>query len=201
MVHGRRGFTLIELLVVIMVIVLLMALVIPAIGLARRKGQEARTRAALMEIQAGISKFQVFNSRLPEGSVSGAPDFAAGKASASYQNLFDGGWTATHIKADEVAENATLLLWQLASVDNENFGKQSPYRGEGATKDLLVDTWDKPIVYRPFSLYPFAAGASIDPINSDSPPNPDSYQLWSYGYARLNNNGVDGSDDISTWKK
>jgi prepilin-type N-terminal cleavage/methylation domain-containing protein len=193
----RRGFTLIELMVVISVIVLLMALIIPAIGLARRKGLETKTRSTLMQIEAGIGKFKTENARLPEDSVIDQVMYPGKK----YLHLFTApGYAAKDIDKAAIEQNAAYLLSDLATVDNENFGKQSPYRGStGTTSNLLVDAWDKPVVYRPFSLYPFATGTGMDAINSESPPNPDSYQLWSFGYARLNDNGE--KDDIATWKK
>ena len=190
----RRGFTLIELLVVISVIVVLMALIIPAIGLARRKGQETNTRSALMQIQAGISKFATFNAGIPEIPLGEPPG-------TTYHALFDPDkYAPQQIKTGEVSKNSEWLLAHLSTVDNENFGKQSPYRGKDvSTSNMLVDIWGKPFAYRPFAKYPFDSDAPEGDINSDEPPSPDSYQLWSFGYARLNNNGTD--DDISSWTK
>ena len=90
--------------------------------------------------------------------------------------------------------NATALYAALLTVDRETF-RDGP---------ILMDPYQHPVHYRPAKAYPFTSGGSVY-LDSDDPPNADSYQLWSIG-----SNGVDDAsgtttkgeygDDIVTWK-
>jgi prepilin-type N-terminal cleavage/methylation domain-containing protein len=54
----RGGFTLIELLVVISIIVLLIALLLPAVQAARQRLQETRTRSDIDQLSSGLQAFK-----------------------------------------------------------------------------------------------------------------------------------------------
>lgn len=56
-IKGRAGFTLVELLVVIVIIGLLLALIFPAIGSARRKVNEARVTVDIKNLESAVTAF------------------------------------------------------------------------------------------------------------------------------------------------
>ena len=63
--HRRAGFTLIEILVVIIVISLLLALLVPAVGGARRKVNEARVATEIKNLEAAITTFKGMHGMEP----------------------------------------------------------------------------------------------------------------------------------------
>ena len=65
---GRRGFTLIELLVVIGVIVILVALLLPAIGMVRSQARSSECRAHLAQIGVALKEAKRLRPRPVEAS-------------------------------------------------------------------------------------------------------------------------------------
>jgi len=62
---ARRGFTLVELLVVIGIFVVLMALLMPALSVAREKAVQANCLSNLRQIGAAFAMYEAENRRLP----------------------------------------------------------------------------------------------------------------------------------------
>jgi len=89
----------------------------------------------------------------------------------------------------DAASNSGALLTALRSVNSEDFRDSQ-----------LLDPWGSPIRYRPAKAYPFTAGnTNPDDIDSETPPQQDSYQLWSIGPDKKDQHGQ--GDDIVQWKK
>jgi prepilin-type N-terminal cleavage/methylation domain-containing protein len=195
MPQRRTGFTLIELLLVIAIIAVLAALLIPMIGYAKRLAKESKCQAQLGTIKASLALFKDANGSIP-GESNGSDD---------YKTTFKSGTTTyktvTQLTSTDWNAIANLLLAQLQSVDRDNFrdisSLRDPYTGGAAAANVFR--------YRPAKFYPLEKGVSPI-IDSDNPPNPETYQLWSAGFDGKDQYGENDvttgrkSDDITNWK-
>lgn len=68
--HPRRGFTLVELMVVIVVVSILMALILPAIGRARITANEAKVMTEINQLASSIGAFKAKYGVEPPSSIS-----------------------------------------------------------------------------------------------------------------------------------
>ena len=76
--HIKTGFTLIELLVVISIIALLIAILLPALGAARRSAANADCLSRMRSIGVAVTAYEVENKGfLPRGHGGNDPAFAS----------------------------------------------------------------------------------------------------------------------------
>jgi prepilin-type N-terminal cleavage/methylation domain-containing protein len=199
----RHGFTLIELLLVLSIIAALAGLLLPIIGSARSKAREAKCNAQLAMVKASLSQFKDANGMFPEkGTLSS-------NTAISYLTVFTQGTStggrATYKKASAVGdagwESAATILWeQLRTVDRDNYPSVDTLRDPftGGTKAKLLR-------YRPAMYYPLLKATDTPAlIDSEDPPNPDSYQLWSAGHDgkdQVTLTNTEKNDDLPNWKK
>ena len=106
-------------------------------------------------------------------------------------------WEGGAFNSNDVADNARVLYLNIQKYSSDHFNDHN----HKTVKDgKIIDIWGGTYVYRPYTVYPWEE--NITGAHSDTPPNPDSYQLWSYGYDRRNNvlNTQATGDDICNWK-
>jgi prepilin-type N-terminal cleavage/methylation domain-containing protein len=197
----RTAFTLVELLVVISVIAVLAGLLIPMIGYARTSAKVAKGEAQLGTLKASLALFKDANGHYPEKDGTG-PDEVFAKTFTNAGATGAGKYkTAEQVGSTGWNRIAESLLMQLQTVDRDNYrtidSLRDPFSG-GGTKGHVVR-------YRPAKFYPLLEAApAVRTIDSEDPPNPDSYQLWSAGPDGKDQYGdrVDGkkSDDLANWK-
>lgn len=189
---GRRGFTLIELLVVLLVIAILAGLLFPIVGIARGAGQKAKTTSIVQNAASALIRYRSLNGSYPDAGIQ--------VLDTDDQAVDLGATDETWSGAEDAAR--AILGAALMRADNDNFGPGSPHMratdtGLGEVR-LVVDAWEKPLNYRPFTRYDWDDGAAA-PIDSADPPKPDSFQLWSAGPDGLDDRGQD--DDIGNWER
>jgi prepilin-type N-terminal cleavage/methylation domain-containing protein/prepilin-type processing-associated H-X9-DG protein len=87
MISSRRGFTLVELLVVIGVLVLLMALLTPAVQKVRAAADKLRCANNLKQFGIALHHYHIDHRRFPPGLVSESDDLADGDSTGFTQLL------------------------------------------------------------------------------------------------------------------
>ena len=113
-------------------------------------------------------------------------------AALNQYRLLNGAYPTTTSPVVPTA-GAAVPVAALASVDADSFGANGAHITNGAVRD----PWGNPIMYRSFEEYPYGTG-TVPPMDSATPPNSDSYQLWSHGPNGIDERGE--GDDITNWK-
>lgn len=198
----QRAFTLIELLTVIAIIVMLMGLALGGVSLARRSAQRARSVATIAAVAAAVDQYRNLNNVWPEALHIGnavaehprAPEeLRSRRYQEVYQQVFAPGnrvRLATDIAPEEWRAVNAALAWQLADLAHEHL-----------KRGLFLDAWEEPLRYRPARWYPWQEGARAR-IDSEQPPHPETFQLWSCGPDRRDaEDPGEGGDDIPNWAK
>ena len=184
--RARHAFTLIELLIVITVIMILMGLLVTGVGAAMQAAARARTVATMQNIESAVARYQTLNGDLPLIDIGAAEH--SDRDPVTEEDLAAMG--DEELDREILRAVNRLLARTLASIDRDNFGPQAKaIDGEGH----IVDSWDMPFVYRTFMQYPTDA----DELPLADQPRPDSYQLWSFGPNRENDDGE--ADDLANW--
>lgn len=202
---SRNAFTLVELLVVISVLLILMGMIMGGVMVAKNNAIKVKATSQVQQVAAAIEQYRSLNATYPELlKVPGSPvpqawtDALAAEASVTGNTKLSGlsagddvyqkAFTSGAVEDWQPAINAALA-YQLGSLASDV-----------AKNGVFLDPWNKPLRYRPSKYYPFTTSAT-PLIDSDKPPNPDSFQLWSTGKDMVNQNGESGSDDITNWQK
>ncbi len=199
----RRAFTLIELLVVIAIMITLMSLIMAGVMLARRSAMRAKTTGAISTLASAVDQYRSLNNTYPElwiipatppaewTTAQGRSAWLGGLATPDdvYKKAFDGA-TASSITAAVWEGINVQLVYQLGSLISDQ-----------AKDGKVLDAWKTPLRFRPAKWYPYSASATAR-IDSENPPNPDSFQLWSAGIDTKDDaNPGEGGDDIPQWAK
>ena len=209
--NKQKVFTLVEMLTVLAIIAILLALLLPAAQLVRRRGFEAQAQAMIDSIGIALSAYHLDFSRY-------VPD---GDEGSSFQRE---GINYTH-------ENALFIaLTTEFTGDLGESKKAGPYleckeRDIGASitdpsYSAIIDPWDTPYQYdemesesetvgddpgrgcREHDLD--GTGGNEDRSVAGASHNHYSFDLWSFGANKTNENGrrrtdLPAGDDINNW--
>jgi prepilin-type N-terminal cleavage/methylation domain-containing protein len=124
----RRGFTLVELLVVIAIIGILVALLLPAVQMARESARRTECNNHIRQVMLGLHTYHDTHKRLPPGGT--------GPANASNQDL------SFHTRILEFIEQAPLY-------QKHNFTNGIHHHTAGQTYVLNFNRFRVPIFYCP----------------------------------------------------
>jgi prepilin-type N-terminal cleavage/methylation domain-containing protein len=184
----RRGFTLMELLMVIGIILLLIGLLIPAISIAQTQAKRAKCLALIKNVETACDLYRNLNGAVPD--------------SLEMNTIFFGGTSppaavaVTSITPAQWSTVANELLLRLQTADNQDFGRVT----------VLNDPWGQVLRYRPCQYYPFSQTPPTSPtsgqpilIDGTTPPNPDTFQIWSCAQNLRDDEGQTGTDDLVNW--
>ena len=203
----RRGFTLLELLVVITIILVLAGMVIAGVGIALKMQAKAKTTKMIADLGFSLS-----NIRQTTGQYPGEKTALEVEPSPRPASWF--AWNA--LFPSNLAFNANDSSLPMLPGD-KNDGTDARWRavaarlrldldaaGDQTLPKVLEDAWGHPLRYRPARRYPFLAN-NTPSIDSQTPDNPDTYQIWSAGPDEVDGGGdsnvIGGTDDLTTWKR
>jgi prepilin-type N-terminal cleavage/methylation domain-containing protein len=200
----KTGFTLIEILVVLAIIATLAAIVLPQLFRSGEAGEVADTRVRLDQLQNAIKMY--------ESKWGDYPPCRLKYLKYSVSNTNNDGPEALVLALSTERKNGPYIEWQddyLENCDNDRL--DSPPKKSSIKKgDLyeVVDFWGNPLVYIHCRDY----GKRMKYVDSEGGRhtimaqkskklgtyhNENSYQMWSFGPNRTNDNGK--GDDIANF--
>jgi prepilin-type N-terminal cleavage/methylation domain-containing protein len=173
--HVRKAFTLIEILVVIAIIATLMSLLLAVINTTQ--AEIAASMSTIQQLSGNIEVYKTMNGKYPLTKVA-ATDFsntdAATIASRNHELRvklvsisaeYDSGGEFFYATTEAYAEPTPAILGTAP-----------------ATADCIVDAWNSPLVYKPYTAYLVPpTGFPTTGADKYAPPKIRSYQIWSPG--------------------
>ena len=176
MTKKRRGMTMIELLVVISIIGILMTIIIPSIGVYRRRSMAVKTAATITSICLALQDYHTDFRKYP--TIDGSSDYYDSMNNLLYK-LLTGDRDGNMTKDDTENKRQPYLDISSVALDKNGTGGDAPY---------IVDAFGKRFGYWPYPDY----------------HNRTSFNFWSRGYNGTtgtgSNLGDDNVDDINNWR-
>jgi len=202
--HGNAGFTLIEILVVMAIIATLAAIVLPQLFKSGEAGEVADTRVRLDTLANSIKMY--------ESNWGDYPPSRLKLLNVSVSNTTNEGPEALVLALSTEKKKGPYIEWQedyLENWDNDKLDS-APKKSSIKKRDLfeVVDFWGNPFVYIHCRDY----GKRMKYVDSEGEHhtvmaqrskklgtyhNENSYQMWSFGPNRTNDNGK--GDDIANF--
>ncbi len=211
--HRTRGFTLVEMLVVIAIISTLMGLALASIQVARRFSDKKATAGDILLLVQAINNYQAQYGDYPPSSLSALKVKGNGVNEGNeclvlcLSGRKKGGPFHEAFKEDRLSN---LDNDALSGKDFQAVKKALDLPQDVAQLYEYTDLWGNPFVYihnRDYSAkkiqYTDNEGKPVTvqaarSAKLGSPQSATTYQIWSFGPNRINENG-DG-DDIASWQ-
>jgi prepilin-type N-terminal cleavage/methylation domain-containing protein len=164
--HARRGFTLVELLVVIAIIGILIALLLPAVQVAREAARRSQCVSNLKQIGIALHSFNNTRGHLPAGGQSDTRPYGTLAASSTQGSA----WT----------------VWVLPFTEHQQLYAQLQFQGSSGWNQPLINGANNATfgsrARLPLYRCPSSSVPEFDFVSGANPPgsNPGTMQLNCY---------------------